>query len=293
MILKIFYFCNNLFFNTIIKLKSLKDLFRLRRRKEDAIKALTKSLISVMHNEFLPEEKIWIDKIEILRDVLSKSTNKISITDYGTGSPDLKLSCEEMRQGRVVNRTIGEVCKTASMSYKWAFLLFKLIREFRPNIVIEMGSSLGISGTYQAAALKLNRQGKMVTLEGAESLASLAKENFKKLDLENIDVVVGRFSDTLQDVLLKNSPVDFIFIDGHHDKDATVRYYNQVLPYLSDRAIIVFDDIGWSVGMQQAWEAIKISENVKVVLDLHDIGICISQRMAVPIKKKYYYKIEI
>ena len=97
-------------------------------------KLTTRTEISCIHSE-----------IEMLRNELSTSSIEISITDYGAGSLDLNLTAEEMYQGRVVVRTIGEVCQNYSKTYKLAFLLFKLVREFRPSVCLELGAALGMS----------------------------------------------------------------------------------------------------------------------------------------------------
>lgn len=68
---------------------------------------------------------------------------------------------------------------------------------------------------------------------------------------------------------------DFFFNDGHHDHDAVIRYFNQVIPYLSDAAVIVFDDISWSRGMRKAWTEIENDERISASIDLHTIGIAL------------------
>ena len=98
-------------------------------------------------------------------------------------------------KGRVITKAIGDACKT-SKSHFWSFLLFKLIREFKPSTCLELGTALGISACYQAAALKLNQAGNLTTLEGADSLALIAKQHFQALGLDNVRVVIGRFQDT-------------------------------------------------------------------------------------------------
>ena len=82
------------------------------------------------------------------------------------------------------------------------------------------------------------------------------------------------FSD-VKHFLKKNKGIDFIFIDGHHDKKATLSYFRQILPYLSDGAILVFDDIYWSSGMEKAWNTIRKDPNLKISVDFLNIGICI------------------
>jgi predicted O-methyltransferase YrrM len=85
-----------------------------------------------------------------------------------------------------------------------------------------LGTCLGISTSYLAAALKLNLAGSVVTLEGAETKARLAAQNFRELGLSNVCTIVGRFQDTLDDVL---EPIKFAFIDGHHEESATLAYF--------------------------------------------------------------------
>jgi len=134
---------------------------------------------------------------------------------------------------------------------------------------------LGISASFQAAALKLNAMGKIVTLEGADVLASLAERHFQTLGLDNANVVIGRFQDTLDEVLNAYKPVDYAFIDGHHDEKATLAYFEQIMPSLSQQTVLVFDDISWSEGMKRTWRTIMADERVKISIDLQQMGICV------------------
>jgi predicted O-methyltransferase YrrM len=218
---------------------------------------------------------VWIDKIEELRRELNSSKDEVTLMDYGAVLPDTSSDGSKLHESKEIIKLIGDVSRTASKPYMWSFLLLKFIREFKPVVCLEMGTCLGISASYQAAALKLNGQGKIITLEGAESLAGLAEKNFQRLGLDNVSVVVGRFQNTLEDVLKDHGPIDYIFIDGHHQEEATLVYFRQALPFLSERSILVFDDISWSEGMKRAWSVIKNHERIKVCVDLVYVGICI------------------
>mgnify|MGYP000079522577 FL=1 len=93
-------------------------------------------------------------------------------------------------------------------------------------------------------ALSLNKAGKIVTIEGVKTLAKYAEQNIETIGLENVRVVAGRFQDVLDEVLNESSPIDFAFIDGHHDEKATMRYFEQIIPFLSNQPrVLVFDDI--------------------------------------------------
>jgi predicted O-methyltransferase YrrM len=262
-------------FKILLRLKTRSAISRLCNETDGVLNLLGDALKETLKNDVSQEEKLWIDKIESLREELNSSATKISIVDYGAGTPRLRLTDEEMYAGRVVNKTIGKVCRNSSKSYFWSLLLFKLIRKFKPSFCLELGTCFGISASFQAAALKLNGMGKIVTLEGAEPLAALAKEHFHVLGLDNVSVVAGKFQDTLKDVLDAYVSVNYAFIDGHHDEKATLAYFRQIIPFLSGRALLIFDDISWSAGMKRAWNTIRADERIKISLDLKQIGVCI------------------
>ena len=138
-----------------------------------------------------------------------------------------------------------------------------------------MGTAVGISAAYQAAALALNGRGTFTTLEGAEPLADIARDNLRRLGLGMVEVVVGRFEDTLDAVLERRRPVDYVFVDGRHDRQATLAYFEQTIPFLAETAFLIFDDIAWSDGMKQAWRTIARDKRVGLAVDLGVVGLCV------------------
>ncbi len=160
----------------------------------------------------------------------------------------------------------------------WALLLFKLVREFRPQSAVELGTCVGISAAYQAAAQALNGSGRLFTLEGADPLAELAAQNLRALRLDHAHVIAGPFQKTLVGVLQQCQPVDYGFIDGHHDGRATVDYFHDFLPHLAEEAVLVFDDIAWNAGMRQGWATIIKHESVRIAIDLGTLGLCVVDR---------------
>lgn len=220
------------------------------------------------------EEKQWVDRIEELRSVLSSDLSEITLTDFGAGSPKDNRTAKEMYNGVDTSMNVSDIC-IASKPRIWALILFKLIREFKPTTSIELGTCLGISAAYQAAAHKINDKGSITTMEGAASLASLSEKNLLKLGLNNAIVVCGRFQDNLDRLLNEKRPINYAFIDGHHDEVAAISYFESFVPNLSNKAIIVFDDISWSNGMRRAWKKIIENENIKFSVDLSLMRICL------------------
>jgi predicted O-methyltransferase YrrM len=277
---------NNLYLYAVGKLRTSGEITRLRNENDLDLRLLADILSDVERNRHSYEEQCWLEKIETLRKRLLYSPVKVTVIDYGAVSPDSNLTREETYNGIIEQSSVGDIYRNSvSSSRKWAYLLFRIIRKFRPATSLELGTGLGVSTMYEAAALELNHYGKIITLEGAESLGILARDNFKELGLERVEVVAGRFQDNLPEVLRQYAPIDFVFIDGHHDEGATLGYFRHILPFLSDISILVFDDIYWSAGMKKAWKAIQGCENIKASVELFNIGIAISRKPA-PIKIK-------
>lgn len=67
--------------------------------------------------------------------------------------------------------------------------------------------------------------------------------------------------------------MDLVFIDGDHQKDPTLAYFDQILPFLGPESVVVFDDIYWSWEMEQAWRLIQEHPRVRISLDLFRSGI--------------------
>jgi predicted O-methyltransferase YrrM len=198
-----------------------------------------------------------------------------------------------MQEGVVEKFNISDVCKKRSIQDEWGELIFKIIRDFKPLNCLELGTCLGISAAYQISALKLNGHGKFTTIEGSEILAKHSDINLRKLKYQDYLVHNGRFSDVLPKILSEDHPIDFAFIDGHHDKEATQRYFELLYPFLSEKAILIFDDINWSEGMKEVWKHLyENGEGVIISFDFHKWGICVIDKKSKK-KEKYYHQIAL
>ena len=199
------------------------------------------------------------DQLKTLKQRLLKKIELIEVLDLGAGS----------RKKTGNSRTISEIAKN-SVSPDWQCqFLFRLSDYFKPNTILEMGSSLGISSMYLHFG---HSKAKMISLEGSPEIAKLAKEHFQLLNA-NIDLIEGNFTETLQLALGKLGKIDLAFIDGHHAELPTLHYFEKILPYCSEDSILIFDDIYWSDEMAAAWEKIKSNPAVTMSIDLFYFGI--------------------
>lgn len=198
--------------------------------------------------------------VEALRRRMLKDTRVLEVEDLGAGSFET----------REKQRSVASIARNAAKPKKYGQLLYRMVRHYQPQTVIELGTSLGISTSYLALA---NPAANLITFEGARAVAQAAKQNFANLQLRNISLVEGNFDDTLLTVLEGLSSVDLAFIDGNHRREPTVRYFHSLLTKTGNDSILVFDDIHWSPEMEKAWETVKAHPSVRCTVDLFFIGI--------------------
>ena len=140
--------------------------------------------------------------------------------------------------------------------------------------MLELGTCVGMSGSYIASALAANGSGHLVTLEGSKTRSDIAGEIFENMGLAGwVTRIVGPFHEKLGQCLEEYGPFDMVFIDGHHDGIAMVRYFNQILPHVSHSGIMIFDDIRWSDDTYNAWNEIRRHKSLVGGLDFQQIGL--------------------
>ncbi|MDI1476007.1 class I SAM-dependent methyltransferase [Polyangium sp. y55x31] len=171
--------------------------------------------------------------------------------------------------------TVQQAC-SVSKGKKSALFLYLLVRAFKPELVIELGTNVGISSSYLAAALQVNGRGRLVTLEASPYRIRCAKGVHERVGLGNVTYVQGLFTDTLETTLRELGTVDFAFIDGHHQYQPTLDYFGLIHRHATPDATYVFDDIRWSSGMLSAWDEIQRDERLSLSADLYSVGVCVA-----------------
>ena len=216
----------------------------------------------------------WTDIESVRRQMLS-DTRVVEVTDFGTG------------QGRSAHRRICDIASTslapsrnAQLLFRWLVYLAQEKKGVNLNVV-ELGTSLGITTAYLAAA---NKRLNVLTFDGSEAVVAEAKANWQRLGVsEQIEVVVGNLDSTLETTLYNRAHatrdresgygIDLAFLDANHTYDATMRYWKQLLPYHGNKSIFAVDDIRYSPDMAKAWREIMQDECVTSTMDLGDMGI--------------------
>ncbi len=194
------------------------------------------------------------------RKSLLANKKTIEVTDFGTGSKVFKSN----------TRAINQIAKTAGISSNRAELLFRITNYFKPENILEIGTSLGLA----TVAFSLgNKNAKITTLEGCPETINQCQLQLQKFNINNVECINTEFSSHLKNYQLSVINYQLIYFDGNHSKQATLEYFELLLPTITNETVWIFDDIHWSIDMEEAWKMIENHPKVTVSIDTFQWGI--------------------
>jgi predicted O-methyltransferase YrrM len=181
------------------------------------------SLLNDVIREKLPYYSFQL--LNDVRKVLAKDKTILLCNEQGAKRPARKV------------KTVASVLRSSVKSQRQQEMLFRLVQFRKPEKLLEIGTSLGLTTAY----LALGSNSKVVTIEGCKACAARANELHQSIQLATIKVVEGDFDNVLPAVLDEMQQVDFVFIDGNHRGEALLRYFEKCLMHTTPGAIIVVD----------------------------------------------------
>lgn len=244
-------------------------LFELKSYIQYAVKAKGRGghgvhsplLYELITQVFSPQKELYaFEKIEAERLRLLNNDKAIHVEDFGAGS----------RSNQRAKRKISEIAKSALQPKRSARALAQMIHHYKPQSILELGTSLGITTSYLASA---NTKAMVHSIEGSSEIANSAKQVFDSLNLQNVQLTVGNMDEILTDVLENMKRVDFVLMDANHRYEPTMRYFNLIKQNCHSDSIIVLDDIHWSTEMNRAWKEIIARTEVKISVDFFHFGV--------------------
>lgn len=172
--------------------------------------------------------------------------------------------------GKVLEFTMDRIAATGK-NETWGTLLHLLVRGFQCERGVELGSCAGISALYLSSAPSVKQ---LITVEGSTELSKIAEISLRSRS--QVKVVNSLFDEAIDmEVASATDRFDFAFIDGHHEKVATIHYFNRLIPYLKEGALVIFDDVSWSYDMREAWNNLSERTEFSHAIDLGAIGVCV------------------
>lgn len=120
-------------------------------------------------------------------------------------------------------------------------LMTLLTTLLRPEFAVELGTFTGYSALAVAKALPPG--GRLLCCDISEEWTAIAREHWVRAGVsDRIDLRIGPAMDTLRS-LPSEPAVDLAFIDA--DKAAYIAYYEELVPRLSARGVILVDNALW------------------------------------------------
>jgi predicted O-methyltransferase YrrM len=116
--------------------------------------------------------------------------------------------------------------------------LEEVIRDIKPNRVLEVGTLIGYSAILMAK--ELDSKAHLITIEIHEDEAEIARENIRRAKMApKVDVITG---DAKQVIPTLKGKFDMVFIDA--EKSEYMEYMRLVEPKLHTGSVVVADNAG-------------------------------------------------
>jgi len=139
------------------------------------------------------------------------------------------------------NKTLGDI-QRMQISETQGHFLHLIIKITNVKNCLEIGTFTGFSTLTMALALP--NGGKITTLDHDKKIVHVARNFFKKGDLDNkIETIISPALGTLKEFSQEGKKFDLIFIDA--DKGNYINYYELCLNLINKRALIIFDNVLW------------------------------------------------
>ena len=212
--------------------------------------------------EAVLEDRRWyyvFSEAETMRGRWLSDLRSIRVQDFGAGSQRMPG----------LERKIADLARHAATPAPFCRCLFRIVRFSRSERLLELGSSLGISTLYLEAAAP---EGKLITIEGCAETARLARQTLRKAG-SRAELRTGPFSGQLPQALEDLQRLDFLYLDGDHSLEGTLRYLEQCRPYTHENSVWVIGDIHWSADMEKAWKQVQAFPEVRMTIDLFGMGV--------------------
>lgn len=172
-------------------------------------------------------------------------------------------------------RSVRSFVLHSSVSEKKGALLHRIARWFRPEMMVELGTGLGISTLYLATGspgIPLH------SIEGNTQRATFAAHLVNRCQLGPVSIHWGDMDEKLDEILPLMPGRFLAYVDGNHRHDPTVSYVRLLMERAGEEAVIVLDDIYWSRDMHRAWLEIIRWPEIRASIDLYHLGILLLRK---------------
>lgn len=198
--------------------------------------------------------------IEGSRHTLLQDDRRIDIADQDDRSASLAGKLEKVKH----------IARYTLLQPRYAQLLYRIASCYGPGNLLEIGSSLGITTAYLASSRPENT---VYTIEECRPLSATAAEVLRDNQCGNVALITGNFENTLPELSEDPGKFGFVYISGRYSPDTTLRYFELLLPFVTEDAVVVIEKMYRNNDMKAVWSAIQQHAQVTVTVDLFRIGL--------------------
>lgn len=213
------------------------------------------------------------EEIEAIRNELKHSGILVNGVDMGAGSRVVDFAG---------NKTVKSIARYGISSRQDCLMLTQLAVMTNRMVCLELGTSLGISTAYLSRAMP---EGVIYSFEGNTGLCDIALDLWRRLHCTNIKLIRGDIGKQLLPALKSMGKIDFTLIDANHKRKALLSYFEQIYPFLSSGAMVMIDDIRWSLEMYKAWKELVQDDRIPLTVEFLSFGLLIFRE---GISKQHY-----
>ena len=155
----------------------------------------------------------------------------------------------------------GEVLAGVSSPPTALNLIHLTARAASPGWRVELGAAFGI-GTLALCLAERDSNNPVDGIEFEPWRAEIAQEGARAVLGDRVSVHPGRIEDVLPALAPHRPKVAFAFVDAMHTFEATVGYHDLLAAHAAPGALVLYDDLPWSEGMERAWKHIVADPRV-------------------------------
>jgi predicted O-methyltransferase YrrM len=245
----------------------IDSLWRYYRRSETVYDVHSPYLSDLLAATWLDDRSYYaFTTVEQVRYFWTRQKHPVPLTELGAGS----------RSSSTRQMTTRHLARHVAIPPATGRFLFRLANFLRPDVVVELGTNLGLSTLYLHLS---DRRRTLYTVEGNRKLVELAQQSWQLGGARpTLQPYFGTFAEILPELVAQVPQIGLLFLDGDHRAAATLDYFETALPKLGNDSVVVVGDIHWSPGMEKAWEQLKAHERVRASLDLYNLGLLFFRR---------------
>ncbi len=251
-------------------------LFNKSVFKEKVAKDIPSNLIDLLHFSFNKKlsraDKTLGKKVELLRNEVARNYKEKNVATFASPRSGSKLFADDgsVIPGKFVESVKGGFARTGT-GIENGIQLKKIIESIKASSILELGTNTGLSGCY---FLSSKNNPYLHTIEGSSELCDIARSNLSEIS-QNFFVDNSMFDESIDSLIGEGKKFDLAFVDGQHEEKATLHYAQKLKKVVKKGGGILFDDIYWSEGMNNAWLKILKDDDFSLTLDLGTRGLCI------------------